>query len=175
MSEEKSALKILLVNVGRSSVAHELALQIAFQTRAVLLLVQEPYVSRDLNHRITCEHPSFECFTPVNNWSIRPRALTYSRKDSGLTFTQIRLGAYQQEENGDVLFLSVVQAPSLPKTLVINIYNVPPGAINPRAGLSSLFSVPTSEIFSQTIIAGDFNLHHFLELRHLRRKTSFTG
>ena len=115
MSEEKSALKILSVNVGRSSVANELALQIAFQTRAVLLLVQEPYVSRDFNRRITRKHPSFECFTPVENWSVRPRVLTYSRKDSGLTFTQIRPGAYQQEENGDVLFPSVFRPLLLPK------------------------------------------------------------
>lgn len=126
MSEKKSTLKILSVNVGRSSMAHELALQIAFQTRADLLLVQEPYVSRDLNCRITRKHPSFECFTPVDNWSIRPRVLTYSWKDSGLMYAQIRPGAYQQEENGDVLFLLVAQALSLPKTLVINIYNAPP-------------------------------------------------
>ncbi|KAI0998725.1 hypothetical protein K3495_g9473 [Podosphaera aphanis] len=42
------------------------------------------------------------------------------------------------------------------------MYNAPPGAINPGAGLSSLLSVPTSDLFSQTIIAGDINLHHSL-------------
>ncbi|KAI0991837.1 hypothetical protein K3495_g16350 [Podosphaera aphanis] len=87
--------------------------------------------------------------------------MSYSRKDSGLVFTQIRPESHQQDENGDLLLLSV-EASYFPKTLVINIYNAPPGATNPGAGLSCLLSLPETQIFPQTLVAGDFNLHHDL-------------
>ncbi|KAI1002024.1 hypothetical protein K3495_g6179 [Podosphaera aphanis] len=125
MSLGNSALKILSANVGRSSVAHELALQFAFQIRADLLLVQEPCVAKDLTRKITWKHPSFECFTPADDWSIRPRVMSYSRKNLGLNFTQLRPKLQQQHVNGNSPFLSV-ETLNCPKTLVINASNAPP-------------------------------------------------
>ena len=76
--------------MGRSSSAHEIALQLAYNINADILLIQEPYIFRDLDRRITRNHPSFECYTPLDNWSHRPRVLTYSNRNTDLTFTQIR-------------------------------------------------------------------------------------
>lgn len=161
MTTETTSLRILSVNVGRSSSAQQIALSTAFQTNADILLVQEPYVFKEISRRITCKHPSFECFTPIDNWSTRPRVLTYSRISNTLSFVQER--PYRQVEKGaeDVLILTI-KGPSLPPTEVINVYNAPPGTINPGAGVSFLVSIPENQFQQNIILAGDFNLHHRL-------------
>lgn len=158
MTTETTSLRILSVNVGRSLSAQQIALSTAFQTNAYILLVQEPYVFKEISRRITCKHPSFECFTPINNWSTRPRVLTYSRISNTLSFVQER--PYRQVEKGaeDVLILTI-KGPSLPPTQVINVYNDPPGAIYPGAGVSFLVSIPENQFQQNIILAGDFNLH----------------
>lgn len=56
MKEKQTDIKILSVNVGRSSAAHDIALQLSFEKNIDILLVQEPYIYKDLNPKITRRH-----------------------------------------------------------------------------------------------------------------------
>ncbi|KAI0997511.1 hypothetical protein K3495_g10675 [Podosphaera aphanis] len=62
---------------------------------------------------------------------------------------------------GDILFLSVVFR-GYPRLLVTNIYNAPPGAIDPGAGVARLTVLADAHLPPKTIVAGDFNLHHLM-------------
>ena len=158
MSNKFTSIKIISTNVGRSSAAHEIALELAFKSQIDVLLVQEPYIYRDLARRITRKHP-FDYFTPVDDLTRRPRVLTYTRENSNFSVTQDRpLGNLEQGEE-DVLLLTI-KCRGISPIQVINIYNAPPGGTNPGAGLSFLFSLPDSHFPSKTLLAGDFNLHH---------------
>ena len=159
MSNTNQYIKLLSVNVGRSSTAHTISLETAFRTNIDMLLLQEPYTSRDPTRRITCTHPSFECFTPVDDWSLRPRVLIYTKKNSGLTIIQTRPEISPDQRSGDIIFLKVKTANNHWIT-IINIYNAPPGSINAGAALEFLFSLSNTFNFKNCIFAGDFNLHH---------------
>lgn len=158
MKNKPKATKIISINVGRSSSAHEIALQLSFEKNIDILMVQEPYIYKDLSRRITRKHPSFECFTSIDDWNIRPRVMTYSRKDNGLTVSQIR-PTMEGECSSDILYISLKSFNS-PSILLINAYNAPLGAINPGSGIRSLLSLENSFFPQNTILAGDFNLHH---------------
>lgn len=161
MTTKTSSIHILSVNVGRSSSAHQIALSTSFQNNIDILLVQEPYIFKDISRRITCKHPSHECFTPTDNWSTRPRVLTYTRINSAISFVQERPQPNIVQGAGDVIFLTF-KASGLPPTQIVNVYNAPPGATNPGAGLSFLISIPENSFHRNIILAGDFNLHHHL-------------
>ncbi|KAI0995332.1 hypothetical protein K3495_g12850, partial [Podosphaera aphanis] len=60
---------------------------------------------------------------------------------------------------GDILFLSV-ECPTSPRLLVVNVYNAPPGATNPGAGVSRLITLADAQFPSNPILAGGLNLHH---------------
>lgn len=159
MNSTTIPIKILSINVGRSSAAHEIALNVAFELSIDVLLVQEPYIFRDISRKITRKHPSFECFSPTDQWITRPRVMSYIRKDSECKFYQERPILLRDEGKGDLLFLSI-QPPRGAQLLIGNIYNAPPGATLPGAGVDSLLSLTSNFTTSNMILAGDFNLHH---------------
>ena len=162
MRSTVSSIKILFINVGTCSSAHEIALQLAFKTNMDVLLIQEPYVYKDLTRKISRKHPSFECFTPINDWHTRPRVLTCSRKNTPLYFSQIRPISGVVHGPEDALLLTANSSSGF-STLIINIYKPPPGDTNPGAGVSFLISflISLTELSfpPKTILAGDFNLH----------------
>ena len=158
MKDKTISIKILSINVGRSSSAHQIALDTAFNIQIDFLLIQEPYIFRDVTRKITRNHPSFECFTPVDDWSIRPRVLTYIRRGIALHTRQERPSFTDQGGIGDILILSS-RTSNNSQFSIINIYNAPPGAINPGSGVNTLLSLP-SPPHANSILAGDFNLHH---------------
>jgi rhodanese-related sulfurtransferase len=49
----REPLVILCANVRRSDTAHRLLLQAAFDTKANLVLIQEPYINRDYTRKLT--------------------------------------------------------------------------------------------------------------------------
>ena len=159
MTYTNQFIRILSVNVGRSSTAHTLSLETAFCASIDILMVQEPYIHRDLSRRITCTHSAFESFIPNDDWSCRPRVITYTRRDTGLNFEQDRPEPLSNQSTSDVLFLKLKSSNNHFLT-IINIYNAPLGAINPGAALNLLFSLPSNFSFKNCILAGDFNLHH---------------
>lgn len=86
----KAPLRLFQINVGKGGSTHELALTTAYDEKADIILIQEPYIYSDPQRRITKRHPAYECFTPVDNWSSQPRVLTYLRKGAGLQAEQLR-------------------------------------------------------------------------------------
>lgn len=158
-SKAKPPLKLLQINVGKGGTNHESALTRAFEEKIDILLIQEPYLFSDLQRRITKRHPSYECFSPTDDWSIRPRVLTYLRKGVGLQAEQLRPLSSNNIASGDLLFLSLKSA-SLQSILITNVYNAPIGALNEGAAIKALLSLPNNFFPLHSLLAGDFNLHH---------------
>jgi hypothetical protein len=103
------------------------------------LLVQELYIYHDRERRITKRYPSYECFTPTDDWSSRPRVLTYLRKGVGLQVEQARPLPLNNIATRDLLFLAVM-VPSEHNILVINIYNTPIGSIGDSIVVKLLYT-----------------------------------
>ncbi len=148
------------INVGRGAPSHELALTLAFEDQIDIILIQEPYIYRDLTRCITKRHPSYEAFAPIDNWSdARPRVLTYVRKNAGLQSTQDRPELADNQAQRDLLFLRI-SASNSPPLLIVNIYNAPLGSAGASKASQALISLPSSFVSQPSLIAGDFNLHH---------------
>lgn len=106
MINQTSNIKISSINFWRCSSAHEIALQTVLESRADVLLVQELYTYRELDRRITRKYPSFNCVIPIDDRSIRPHVLTYSRNYVGLTFTKDRSKFLNYQGVSDILFFT---------------------------------------------------------------------
>lgn len=117
-------LTILQVNVGRGATPHEIALSLANDSSIDIILLQEPYIFTDRSRRISKAHPAYESFTPSDDWTIRPRVISYVRKGAGLQIAQLRPATTR-----DIIFLEIQTRNSLP-VVVINAYNAP---LAPRA------------------------------------------
>lgn len=53
-----------------------------------------------------------------------------------------------------------IKGPEIFSLQIINIYNAPPGATNPGAGVSFLLSLTSISLNPKLILTGDFNIHH---------------
>ncbi|ODM21471.1 hypothetical protein SI65_02315 [Aspergillus cristatus] len=116
------------------------------------LLIQEPWIFTDRSHRISKHHPSFHQLAPIEDWSARPRVLTYIRKHPHLKAELVPFGPPSR----DILAIQI----NTPQrtTLLVNIYNAPCGAVDEGQGLESLMAQTTPSL--PCLIAGDFNLQH---------------
>lgn len=142
------------VNANRSPTAHGLLLELAYKQQADIILVQEPWVHSDLGRRITKWHPAYSTYTPVEDWSLRPRVMTYARKD--------RRGLRCEPQgptplHPDIAFLEIGIQGSLP-LLVANIYNAPCGS--ERAGEAAALLMQQTNTNCMALLTGDFNLRH---------------
>jgi hypothetical protein len=159
----KESLTILQINVGRGASAHEIALFQAYFNDINIILIQEPYIFKNLARKITKKHPSYECFSPTDSWetSGRPRVLTYIRKKKGIQAFQLRPNLIDQEILSDLLLLQI-SARSGQSALLLNLYNAPYGEniIRPNKAIQALISLPESYFSQPTLLAGDFNLLH---------------
>jgi hypothetical protein len=81
---------IAWANVGRRSPSHIAILQLAWETKVDVVCVQEPFTCLDSK---TSTHPGYNLHAPVTNWghnnpetrrALRPRVITYVRKDHRL-------------------------------------------------------------------------------------------
>ena len=146
-------LKIISTNVGRGAQSHELALNEASLASADIVLIQEPYIYSDRARRITKRHPSFETFSPIDDWtSSRPRVMSYVRKNACLCSEQGHTAF-----SSDMLLLRIVSS-SGKSISIVNVYNAPAGPIS-NSVLDSLYSL-TLPFEGNLLISGDFNLHH---------------
>jgi ribonuclease HI/exonuclease III len=159
--EKAKPLTLLQLNVGRSPAPHEIALTLAHSSHIDIILIQEPYVYRDLSRQITKRHPSYECFTPTDNWTVtgRPRVLVYVRKRTGIRSTQLRPQIEDPELLSDILMLQILTSTGQ-SALIINIYNAPHGSIRAGEAAKALTSLPENISSQPTILAGDLNLLH---------------
>lgn len=82
-------LRVLQVNVARTSAIHDTALRTADEQKADVLLIQEPWCDwiAKSERQATKSHPNYHCHSPVQEWRTetdKPRVLTYTRTDVGL-------------------------------------------------------------------------------------------
>ncbi|KYG40332.1 hypothetical protein M433DRAFT_160571 [Acidomyces richmondensis BFW] len=127
-------LKILQINVNRSSLATEGALEYARDLDIDLIAVQEPWIitgdnGNDYRKARSITHPSYNCIVPSpTSLSTRPRTLLYFRRDLGLELAQKNLRDSDLQDVNNIW------------TLDRTLYKLP---------------IPKS-----TILLGDFNIHY---------------
>lgn len=148
---DSTGLIVFQANVGRGGSNHEIALNLAYESGAHLVALQEPWVHEDLSRRTTKRHPGFETFCPADRWDSRPRVLTFVRKHVGLQVDQIWCGVTR-----DVLAIQI-HGQRLSPFSFWNVYNAPPGCEGGGDGVHLLTEKNTS---GRTITVGDFNLRH---------------
>src|SRR5271165_991091 len=146
-------LTILQANVGRGATAHKIALSLANSSFVDIILIQEPYIFLDQTREISKAHSMYKSFTPLDDWTIRPRVMSYVRKGSRLHADQVR-----PVTTWDLIFLQI-QARNAPLITIINAYNAPLGSTNPGTAITALLGLPPS-LLTLAFLAGDFNLLH---------------
>lgn len=144
-------LRFLQANVGRGGSSHLILLQAAFQGKYDVIFVQEPWTKTVNLKNVTKSHPAYVTFTPPNrDWkNARPRVLTYVRKKSYLRPVQLDSG-----HSPDIIALRLQSSPLIE---IINVYRQPQAHM--PESLCTLLKWPVKP---NTIIVGDFNLHHEL-------------
>ena len=70
-------LRFMSINVGRGGSTYDISLACACELQLDVLLIQEPWLLGR-----TKSHPFFDRHLPFVTSGIRPRAVTYTRKDS---------------------------------------------------------------------------------------------
>ena len=142
-------LRFLQANVGRGGSAHLILLQAAFQGKYDVIFVQEPWTKVINFKNVTKSDPAYVTFTPPDrDWKLaRPRVLTYVRKKSNLRPIQLDSGP-----SPDTVALLLQCSPPIE---VINVYRQPQAHM--PESLDPLLRWPVKP---NSIIVGDFNLHH---------------
>jgi ribonuclease HI len=146
-----SSLKVLQVNLNRSSIATESALQIAIELGVDLVAVQEPYILLSNGLPRSINHPGFIQILPADV-SLRPRVLVYVARSTRLLVS--RAGASPQDP--DALTIDIIEDNQ--KVQLLNIYNEKD---QKGTGTSTLQRVLYPyRVTPNTLVLGDFNTHH---------------
>lgn len=141
----RAGLTLAWANVGKRQVPHLSLLEICHQQGVDVINIQEPACY--LGTR-TQTHPGYDIFAPIDHWNatswdefvaIRPRVLTYVRKQAGLWVVQRR-----PTQTRDAFWLEING------TQILHVY---------RDVLSTemLDLVCGTEITGPTVVGGDFN------------------
>src|ERR1700733_3382895 len=147
-----TVLRLLQINVGKGGPSHDIALQLAYKDDYDIILIQEPWIYSDRTRRLTKKHQAYTCYSPTEDWTNRPRVLTYVKKSPFLRAYTL-LGSWGLSR--DLLLVQLIVG-SL--TLqILNVYNAPVGSVDEGEGLGKLLQwTPPLRSF----IGGDFNLKH---------------
>ena len=145
-----SSIKVLQVNLNRSALATESALQVAIELRADLVVVQEPYIIQgDLPKSIN--HPSFVQVLPLNVLP-QPRVLVYVSR----TIKPVVSRAVNSPQDPDVLVIDIIEGNQ--KVQLFNIYNKDNQKGIGRNTLNK--AIYPSRFSSNTVVLGDFNTYY---------------
>ena len=145
-------LKIISANVGRRAQWYKLALNKTSLASADIVIIQDPYIYSNHARSIPKRHPSFEIFSPIDNWtSSRPRVMSYVQKNACLCSDK----GYTAFSSNILLRIVWSSGKSLS---IVNIYKAPPGPTS-NSVLDSLYSL-TLSFEGNLLISGDSNLHH---------------
>lgn len=115
--------------------------------------------------QLSKHHPSLHQFASIEDWSERPRVLTYVLKHPHLKAELVPFGLPSR----DILAVQI-NTPQKTATLV-NLYNNPRGAVDEGQGLESLMSQTAPS--HPRLIAGDFDLQHPISARPFHRAEPF--
>ena len=151
-----SSFKVLQVNLNRSALATESALQVAVELKVDLLVVQEPWITpRSLDQDATSTrsvlHPSFTQILPAD-LSYRPRTLVYVAR----SFCLLVSLATSSPQDPDLLVVDIIEEKS--QIQLLNIYNEDSqSGSGPRTLERVLYSYTLPSSF---LLLGDFNTYH---------------
>lgn len=148
-------LKVLSANVNRTQHAHFAFLEAACQEKADLVLVQEPWTGDDPARRMTKNHPAYRTLLDWEDWTVRPRVMTYVRKDRA----GLRCELARATPHPDVTECNVT-SPDGTRLRLTNIYNAPPGCDRAGEAVVLLLARPQAAQTEPGLVTGDFNLHH---------------
>lgn len=90
IKRQRNYLTIFQANVTREQANQDLTLALARAESVDIIIIHEPWILSDLEKKITKKQPDYDTFSPIDNWEVRPRAITYVRRGRGLQATQIR-------------------------------------------------------------------------------------
>lgn len=141
--QHKRHITVMQANVAKTGAFHDAALNRAWDARIDAVLLQEPWTTTRPGRRITKTHPGYEAFSPLEDWTDRPRVITYIRKDPSLKGSQIH-----RHPNKDMLTIL------LNGITLCNIYRQ-----SHTDGVLRLLE--TWDIPTNTVILGDFNAVHW--------------
>lgn len=146
---QRDCLKIFQVNTARGQENHDLALVMASREAADIILVQEPWTLYQREKRITKQHPNYTNFCPQDTWEIRPRVMTYVRKDRNLQPTQLR-----PADTADICWIKILGTTSA--VTIVNVYRPPKEC----KGGEVITRLKEWQVPSNSVVAGDFNTRH---------------
>jgi len=158
-------IKFVQVNLNKQDIAHQTALQLAFESKTDILLLQEPYCPRNFQQGgyIGLQHPAYHLVTPEPSTSLstiryKPRVLTYVRKASNLEFSP----KYDLCTDPDIQVIEVVGGETF---YIVNVYNERERLEGPDP--SQALGLTTVErklrylhLQKPALIVGDFNLYY---------------
>ena len=147
-------MRILSANVNRSGAVHATVLQLAYEQGVDVLFVQEPWLHGEEARRLPKHHPAFNTLSPTQQWTDRPRVMTYARKDR----LHLQVTADQSfPEHPDVMAVNVFGL----RPAAVRLFNVYNGARgNTREGEAAARILQYGNLDQPEIYAGDFNMHH---------------
>lgn len=160
-------IQILQFNANESTDATESALQFAVENRIDILLIQEPRMIQDndldFSNSRSINHSSFVQLH--HNTKLRPRVLAYIARHSRF---DINISNTSPTESNDMMVLDIVSGRFTCQ--IVNIYNEASLDRNPDPSISNSNARTLDRVFyphfeehsihANTIILGDFNLHH---------------
>jgi ribonuclease HI len=152
MNRKPTGLHVFQANVGRGGAAHDLALQLAYQAGYYVIIIQEPWTRAAPGRRLTKTHPAYKTLIPIDDWAVRPRVLTYIRRDTGYQISQPTFNLSR-----DLLQVALRHPDGRATYTIWNVYNAPTGAEGAGAGLATLLQQTPGPYAT---VAGDFNLRH---------------
>lgn len=87
-----NGLRFFQANVGWSGPAHDIALSLAYETKADFIPIQGPWLNNDSNRPLTKSHPVFRTFLPKPEDGSRPRVASNIRKSTNIRAIQTTPG-----------------------------------------------------------------------------------
>lgn len=148
-------MRILQINLNKSSQATESALQLAVELNIDLIFIQEPWIIKsgiDYSISRSIIHSSYIQTLPKFNPKLRPRTLLYTSR----TFQPAINLAPESPIDPDIQIFNVQNGDKVFR--VINAYNEADQAkINGSTVERCLYNTPITQ---ETILLGDLNAHH---------------
>ena len=127
-NKHHQTLKILRENVGRSGVANDLALALAFEKKIDLVLIQESWIREDLDRKLSKKHNAYQAFVQEDVWSNRLRIITYVwQRRLGIKLEKKQELLEATDCKPDILVLKLDIGPNQEPIYMVNFLNLPQG------------------------------------------------
>ena len=159
-NKHHQTLRILQINVGRSGIANNLALTMAFEKKIDLFLIQEPLIGEDLDRKLSKKHNAYQAFAAEDILSNRPRVITYARqKRLGIKLEKRQEFLEATDCKPDILVLELDIGPNQEPIYMVNIDNAPQGYKKAGESIETIIRAPNF-MQNMSLVLGDVNLHH---------------